>query len=39
MKVGLSLGGGGAKVHQIGVLKALEEYNLIDSLMLFLVYQ
>lgn len=33
MKVGLSLGGGGAKgAYQIGVLKALEEYNLIDSI-------
>lgn len=33
MKVGLMLGGGGAKgAYQLGVLKALEQYNLIDQI-------
>lgn len=33
MKIGLSLGGGGAKgAYQVGVLKALEEFNLINSI-------
>lgn len=33
MKVGLALGGGGAKgTYQLGVLKALEEYNLLDQI-------
>lgn len=32
MKIGLSLGGGGAKgAYQVGILKAFEEFNLIDS--------
>lgn len=36
MKVGLSLGGGGAKgAYQVGVLKALEEFNLINSIKIF----
>lgn len=36
MKIGLSLGGGGAKgAYHVGVLKALEEFNLIDSISLF----
>mgnify|MGYP001294635458 CR=1 FL=1 len=34
MKLGLALGGGGAKgSYQIGVLKALYEENLLDDLM------
>lgn len=33
MKIGLSLGGGGAKgAYQVGVLKALEEFNLLESI-------
>lgn len=36
MKIGLSLGGGGAKgSYHIGILQALEEYNLIDSIQVF----
>lgn len=36
MKIGLALGGGGAKgAYQVGVLKALEEYELIDYISTF----
>lgn len=36
MKIGLSLGGGGAKgAYQVGVLKALEEYNLINCITMY----